>query len=56
MGGADTVDENDELQCLSFPYSVPNVFGRGFIEVCASSGVSHHEPKSLYGVSMNSKL
>lgn len=56
MGGADTVNENDELQCLSFPCSVPNVFGRGFIEVCASSGVSHYEPKSLYGVSMNSKL
>ncbi|KAH9766516.1 Squamosa promoter-binding-like protein 1 [Citrus sinensis] len=33
MGGADTVNENDELQCLSFPCSIPNVFGRGFIEV-----------------------
>ncbi|KAF8387706.1 hypothetical protein HHK36_026360 [Tetracentron sinense] len=33
VDGADTLKEHDELQCLSFPCSVPNVTGRGFIEV-----------------------
>ncbi|GKV10436.1 hypothetical protein SLEP1_g21797 [Rubroshorea leprosula] len=31
--GVDVVNEHDELQCLSFPCSIPNVSGRGFIEV-----------------------
>ncbi|XP_042475626.1 squamosa promoter-binding-like protein 12 [Macadamia integrifolia] len=29
----DTVKEQDELQCLSFPCNIPEVMGRGFIEV-----------------------
>ncbi|KAF8392681.1 hypothetical protein HHK36_023030 [Tetracentron sinense] len=33
VDGADTFKEHDELQCLSFPCSIPNVIGRGFIEV-----------------------
>ncbi|KAG6667860.1 squamosa promoter-binding-like protein 1 [Carya illinoinensis] len=33
MDSADTAIERDELQCLSFPCSIPNVIGRGFIEV-----------------------
>lgn len=31
--GTDTFIEHDDLQCLSFPCSVPNISGRGFIEV-----------------------
>ncbi|OVA16667.1 Transcription factor [Macleaya cordata] len=31
--GSDTFEEDDELQCLSFTCSVPDVTGRGFIEV-----------------------
>ncbi|GKU96111.1 hypothetical protein SLEP1_g9382 [Rubroshorea leprosula] len=31
--GIDVVNEHDELQCLSFHCSIPNVSGRGFIEV-----------------------
>ncbi|KAB9584445.1 hypothetical protein FH972_027047 [Carpinus fangiana] len=40
MDGADTTTEHGELQCISFPCSIPNVTGRGFIEVedhCLSS-------------------
>ncbi|KAL6193544.1 hypothetical protein ACLB2K_034628 [Fragaria x ananassa] len=33
MDGADTTVEHDELQCLKFSCSIPNVTGRGFIEV-----------------------
>ncbi|KAK9934121.1 hypothetical protein M0R45_021277 [Rubus argutus] len=33
MDGADTTVEHDELQCLRFSCSIPNVTGRGFIEV-----------------------
>ncbi|KAG2721204.1 hypothetical protein I3760_02G071100 [Carya illinoinensis] len=33
MDGADAAIRHDELQCLSFPCSIPNVIGRGFIEV-----------------------
>ncbi|KAK9991981.1 hypothetical protein SO802_026966 [Lithocarpus litseifolius] len=33
MNSADTAIEHNELQCLSFPCSIPNVTGRGFIEV-----------------------
>ncbi|KAM1171290.1 hypothetical protein PS2_021333 [Malus domestica] len=33
VDGADTTIENDQLQCLRFSCSIPNVTGRGFIEV-----------------------
>ncbi|XP_057958991.1 squamosa promoter-binding-like protein 1 isoform X2 [Malania oleifera] len=33
MEAADAFAEHDEIQCLSFPCSIPNVTGRGFIEV-----------------------
>jgi hypothetical protein len=33
MDSADTAIEHDELQCLSFTCPIPNVTGRGFIEV-----------------------
>ncbi|XP_043723285.1 squamosa promoter-binding-like protein 1 [Telopea speciosissima] len=33
VAGTDTVKDQDELQCLSFPCSIPDVMGRGFIEV-----------------------
>ncbi|KAF8376664.1 hypothetical protein HHK36_031669 [Tetracentron sinense] len=31
--GGDTIKEHDQLQCFSFPCSIPNVTGRGFMEV-----------------------
>lgn len=31
--GTDTLIEHHELHCLSFPCSIPNISGRGFIEV-----------------------
>ncbi|PRQ20211.1 hypothetical protein RchiOBHm_Chr7g0225661 [Rosa chinensis] len=34
MDGADTTVEHDELQCIRFSWSIPNVTGRGFIEIC----------------------
>lgn len=40
MDGVDAINEHDKLQCLSFPCSIPNITGRGFIEVedhCLSS-------------------
>lgn len=30
----DSIKEHDELQCLNFPCSIPDVTGRGFLEVC----------------------
>ncbi|KAL6186149.1 hypothetical protein ACLB2K_042270 [Fragaria x ananassa] len=33
MEGTDTTSEHDELQCLRFSCSIPDVTGRGFIEV-----------------------
>uniref|UniRef100_A0A5B7BUB4 Putative squamosa promoter-binding-like protein 12 n=1 Tax=Davidia involucrata TaxID=16924 RepID=A0A5B7BUB4_DAVIN len=33
MEGGDTFIEHDEIQCLNFACSIPNVMGRGFIEV-----------------------
>ncbi|XP_021606651.1 squamosa promoter-binding-like protein 1 isoform X3 [Manihot esculenta] len=33
MDGADGNNDCHELQCLSFPCSIPNITGRGFIEV-----------------------
>lgn len=37
MDGADGNNDCHELQCLSFPCSIPNITGRGFIEVLACS-------------------
>ncbi|XP_012084190.1 squamosa promoter-binding-like protein 12 isoform X2 [Jatropha curcas] len=40
MDGVDAINEHEKLQCLSLPCSIPNVTGRGFIEVedhCLSS-------------------
>ncbi|KAJ4956992.1 hypothetical protein NE237_013775 [Protea cynaroides] len=31
--GTDTIKEQEELQCLSFTCSIPDVMGRGFIEI-----------------------
>ncbi|XP_065863938.1 squamosa promoter-binding-like protein 1 [Euphorbia lathyris] len=33
IDGADTITEHDKLQTLSFPCSIPNKTGRGFVEV-----------------------
>ncbi|XP_015574731.1 squamosa promoter-binding-like protein 1 isoform X2 [Ricinus communis] len=33
MDGADTTNEHNKLQCLTFPCSIPNIIGRGFVEV-----------------------
>ena len=33
IDGADATVEHDELQCLRFSCSIPNITGRGFIEV-----------------------